>query len=288
MAPEATDKQEYKRKYYAANRDRIAARSKRNYSAKADHYRAYARERRLADPEASNRARAYYAAHPEKGLHQNAMQRAKKLCLPFTITSDDVKACIPPNGLCPITLLPFERGPRVGPQSMTFGPQSMTLDRLMPEKGYVPGNIAIVSYLANTMKNTCTDAEVFRRLAAYVEGSLRTPLGASVVTPPEWMLVSARGRAKERGQDFRIVRGDILACVPSDGCCPITRRPLQIGKGKVGPDSMSLDRVDPMLGYTPGNIAVISHLANTIKQNCTDPEVFRRLAGYVESGGHVF
>jgi hypothetical protein len=36
--------------------------------------------------------------------------------------------------------------------------------------------------------------------------------------------------------------------------------------------------------YVPGNIAVISHLANTIKQNCTNPEVFSRLADYVEKG----
>jgi hypothetical protein len=47
---------------------------------------------------------------------------------------------------------------------------------------------------------------------------------------------------------------------------------------------MSLDRIKPELGYVLGNIAIISHLANTIKQNCTDPEVFRRLADYVEQG----
>jgi len=35
------------------------------------------------------------------------------------------------------------------------------------------------------------------------------------------------------------------------------------------------------LGYVPGNIAVISHFANTMKQNCTDSEVFRRLADYL-------
>lgn len=41
---------------------------------------------------------------------------------------------------------------------------------------------------------------------------------------------------------------------------------------------------NPALGYVPGNIAVISHLANTIKSNCTDPEVFRRVARYLETG----
>jgi hypothetical protein len=46
---------------------------------------------------------------------------------------------------------------------------------------------------------------------------------------------------------------------------------------------MSLDRIDPVLGYVQGNIAVISHLANTLKNNCTDPQVFRRIAEYLET-----
>jgi hypothetical protein len=70
--------------------------------------------------------------------------------------------------------------------------------------------------------------------------------------------------------------------MPTDGRCPITREPFIRGEGKVGPRSMTLDRIKPGLGYVCGNIAVISHLANTIKQNCMDPEVFRRLALYLE------
>ena len=73
--------------------------------------------------------------------------------------------------------------------------------------------------------------------------------------------------------------------VPTDGRCPITREPFVRGEGKVGPRSMTLDRIIPELGYVAGNIAVISHLANTIKQNCTDPSIFRRLADYMERGG---
>jgi hypothetical protein len=84
------------------------------------------------------------------------------------------------------------------------------------------------------------------------------------------------------GVPFAIKAKDIRACFPKDGYCPITRLPFERGEGKCGPQSMSLDRIIPELGYVPGNIAVISHLANAIKQNCTDPEIFRRIADYLE------
>lgn len=101
--------------------------------------------------------------------------------------------------------------------------------------------------------------------------------------PETLMYKNAKKRAKSSGLPFSITLKDILACVPLDGCCPITQLPFERGVGKVGPQSMTLDRVIPSLGYTPANIRVISHLANTIKQNCTDPEIFRRVATYLES-----
>jgi len=100
--------------------------------------------------------------------------------------------------------------------------------------------------------------------------------------PATLMLKNARKRAKERDLPFDITAEDIRALFPADNLCPITRQPLERGEGKVGPRSMSLDRIVPDLGYVRGNVAVISHLANTIKQNCNDPEVFRRLANYVD------
>jgi hypothetical protein len=51
----------------------------------------------------------------------------------------------------------------------------------------------------------------------------------------------------------------------ADNICPITNVPFKPGVGKVGPTSMTLDRIDPTGGYVRGNVAVISHLANTMK-----------------------
>lgn len=104
-----------------------------------------------------------YTKHPEKLLRTLAKQRAKRYGVPFSITSEYIKSCIPADGCCPITGQPFERG--VG----KVGPRSMTLDRIFPELGYVPGNIAVISHLANSIKQNCTDPEVFRRVARYLE-----------------------------------------------------------------------------------------------------------------------
>jgi hypothetical protein len=48
-------------------------------------------------------------------------------------------------------------------------------------------------------------------------------------------------------------------------------------------DSPTLDRVIPVLGYVPGNVIIISWLANTIKKDITDPTVFEKIARYLRA-----
>jgi hypothetical protein len=110
-----------------------------------------------------SKERNYYIENPEILLFKCAKQRARKEGLPFTITAEDIRCLIPVDGLCPITRVPFKRG--VG----KVGQQSMTLDKIDPAKGYVPGNVAVISHLANTIKQNCTDPQIFLRLAAYLE-----------------------------------------------------------------------------------------------------------------------
>jgi hypothetical protein len=40
-------------------------------------------------------------------------------------------------------------------------------------------------------------------------------------------------------------------------------------KRKAAPNSPTIDRIDPRLGYVPGNVHVVSHRANRIKNNAT-------------------
>jgi hypothetical protein len=49
---------------------------------------------------------------------------------------------------------------------------------------------------------------------------------------------------------------------------------LKQGKNKRRRNSSpSIDRLNPRLGYVPGNIAVISHIANAIKSNATPKQL---------------
>lgn len=96
------------------------------------------------------------------------------------------------------------------------------------------------------------------------------------------MLNNARERAKRRGLDFAITVADVV--IPER--CPLLGISLRRGTAVVGDRSPSLDRKDPALGYLPGNVWVISHRANTIKQDATLEEL-KRLVVALESAGGV-
>ena len=84
------------------------------------------------------------------------------------------------------------------------------------------------------------------------------------------MAQRARRRSRAVGCPYTITHLDIY--IPDR--CPVLGTPLEIGEGSLGPTSPSLDKIVPSLGYVPGNIAVISHRANVIKQNATSEELF--------------
>jgi len=82
----------------------------------------------------------------------NARARALRRGLPFTITDRDIN--IPE--LCPVFGMPlaFTGGRQGG------GPWSPTLDRIIPELGYIPGNVQVVSMKFNRLKSDATPQEL--------------------------------------------------------------------------------------------------------------------------------
>ena len=80
---------------------------------------------------------------------------------------------------------------------------------------------------------------------------------------------SAKARAKRRKLPIDINLEDII--VPE--YCPVLGIKLSRGNGKSQPNSPSLDRIKPELGYVKTNIKIISHKANTIKNNSTIEEI---------------
>ena len=63
--------------------------------------------------------------------------------------------------------------------------------------------------------------------------------------------------------------------------CPVLGIPLVIGAGAMSANAPTLDRVVPSSGYVPGNVVVISWLANKIKGDITDPTIFEKVAKYI-------
>jgi hypothetical protein len=88
-------------------------------------------------------------------------------------------------------------------------------------------------------------------------------------------LGNAKSRSVREGVPFNLVLQDLIDIATDE--CPILRIPFVwgasgLGKGKTRPDSPTLDRIIPELGYTKGNIAFLSYRANRIKDNGTMQE----------------
>jgi hypothetical protein len=80
--------------------------------------------------------------NPEKEILRRAKKRALKENLPFNLELSDI--IIPKN--CPILNIPLKLN------SISAGDDSPSLDKIDPLKGYVKGNVKVISRLANIMK----------------------------------------------------------------------------------------------------------------------------------------
>jgi hypothetical protein len=88
-----------------------------------------------------------------KSLLEAAQNRARTKSLPIDITLDDI---IVPD-VCPVLMIPLQK-------SITgrANPNSPSLDRIIPQLGYVKGNIQVISNKANSMKNNATIEELIK------------------------------------------------------------------------------------------------------------------------------
>ncbi len=86
-----------------------------------------------------------------------AKDRAKKNNLPFNLTEQDIKDVWPIDNKCPALDIEFIIG---GHETKNY--DSPSLDRIIPSKGYVKGNIQIVSALANNIMSNATPEQVIK------------------------------------------------------------------------------------------------------------------------------
>lgn len=94
-----------------------------------------------------------------------------------------------------------------------------------------------------------------------------TPTGDTI---SKRMLSGAKHRAKEKGLAFDLELSDVY--IPA--ICPVLKLPLiPSSEGFLTDNSPTLDRQLPHLGYTKGNVKVISNLANRIKTNANSIQI---------------
>jgi uncharacterized Zn finger protein (UPF0148 family) len=97
-----------------------------------------------------NKTRLKRKSDPRANMLATAKHRAKVNSLPFSIVSDDI--VIPEY--CPILKIALKTNEGVSHND------SPSLDKIVPELGYVKGNIQVISKLANSMKTNASIQEL--------------------------------------------------------------------------------------------------------------------------------
>lgn len=113
---------------------------------------------------AYEKAKKFYGMPFKTALCSNARCRGRKRGLEATITPTDL---IWPTH-CPVLGIEMDYPDRTGTRGkMPMQPNWPSLDRWDNVKGYVPGNVFVISMRANTLKSNVTHDEILR-IAAYL------------------------------------------------------------------------------------------------------------------------
>jgi len=177
-----------KKAYYEANKEKIKANGKAYNEANKEHRKAYReanKEKEKAYREANKEKRKAYGkayreankeklnankkayretnkkkikakkkvyreTNKEKTMWTGARSRAKKKKLPFNLSLEDI---VVPD-VCPVLGLCLET------QKEQPSDCSPSLDRMVPDLGYIKGNVKVISKRANTLKSNATIEEL--------------------------------------------------------------------------------------------------------------------------------
>ncbi len=107
--------------------------------------------------------RERYKKNPIPQIKSNAKIRAKSKGVPFNLTTNYLKSIYPKNGICPV----FKVKMSGKYEKRMKSNHSPSIDRIIPHKGYVEGNVIIVSDLANRIKTDATLQEISNVIKFY-------------------------------------------------------------------------------------------------------------------------
>lgn len=105
---------------------------------------------------AGKKPKAGRTTDPCRRMYRAKRYRAKKDGIEFTIPFEEI--VFPTH--CPVLGVPLEYSDGDGPPVARLN--SPSFDRIDPEKGYVSGNVLIVSMLANQIKSCGTPLQILQ------------------------------------------------------------------------------------------------------------------------------
>lgn len=132
-------RKEYDKQYWASHKDKKLQYSKTYYQ---KHRQKLLEKQRLAKEGPENRL---------KHLVKRAKVRARSSGIPFDISVEDLST----PEKCPVLGLILNYG-----FGNSHSPNRASLDRIIPEKGYVKGNVRVISLRANVLKRDATIEEL--------------------------------------------------------------------------------------------------------------------------------
>jgi len=95
-----------------------------------------------------------YSQNPIPQMLSNAKIRAKQKSVDFNLTFEYLKKIFPQDNKCPVIGVDFQFGYKnLDKKNTDFAP---SLDRIVPEKGYVEGNVIVVCNIVNRVKSDST------------------------------------------------------------------------------------------------------------------------------------
>jgi hypothetical protein len=139
---------EDKRKWYLKNKEKIKEyKLKNKEKIKEDKKEWYLKNREKIKITIDK----YLKKCPTNRMLTSAKNRAKKKNIPFNIDKEYLNSIYPKDNKCPVLDVPFQLGNLSEiKKTKDYAP---SLDRIIPEKGYIKNNLVIVSSISNRVKN---------------------------------------------------------------------------------------------------------------------------------------
>lgn len=209
--------------------------------------------------------------NPQQYILSRVKHYSKCMNIEFNIELEDIiipEEC-PVLGIRLINYKNYTIKDKVKSGSMPYNAPS--IDRIDNSRGYVKGNVQIISWKANRMKNKATKEQLLD-FSEWVLNKFKDCQNISINnTLIEHILCMANRKRVHLKGNF--INDTEVRYLIKDKC-PIFRTPFSLNLEDKYTTYPNFDRIDPSKGYISGNVQIISALANKIKSNASYDELY--------------